>query len=528
MGAIEQIATAEAFQAGTVYGNTAEYRSVKRTLTEVADRLTGLLGNMGIEGRAADAIDQSITALVTNIRERSDNVDQFANARNTATEGGSTAGNKSQSIQPTADTARRMTFSSEPETVMLGERMLQRLETEARVALSALQARTDQAIQELPTIFPKDDPVSSGGGGQAVNQRATPTQAQHSAGYAVRPPQSATQWIPQQPAIDSTPLGAGSRASISSSPVNHTSPEVSRYIPQPTVNPGAVSEQVSQPVYGRFPTANDAYIPSQSSATAATNVPYTPSQSEGMGLGVARAAAGAAALPAMAKAVSRAQSAMRAAPRGGGSAIPRAGQPSATARAAAPRASTGGSTARTAAPRGGMPARGAGAPSPRSGAATRPSSAANRGSIAPRAGQGAATRAGTPARAASARGTGASRSAGSGSGKGAAPARGSAARATAARATAARGATSASRAQATSRSASASQGRGAPVARGGVTAPRQGAARAATGRGMMAGRPLAGSGKKKRDSRQSLDSFSAVELQEDSTITFIEAGHRED
>lgn len=521
MGAIENIARAESFSPGSVYGRTAEYRSVKRELSDIADRLTGLIGNMGIEGNAARAIDESITNLVDQIRERSENVNQLADARSTATSGGDTAGERSKSIQPRVIEAETMMQSEDPKTAMQGEQLYMRLDIEAQGALSSLAARTSQAIGQLPVVFPETAPVSQGGGSQASLQRTSSVAPGASSGPAIRPSQSATNWMPQAAELSNNPASAGSRASLTNSPVTPVASTNPGFQPaDATANTGAVGEHVSQPIENGFEVTNTpAPVATPGKAFTATTAPFDASQHDGFG--VAKAAAGAAALPAMAKAVSRAQGAMKANTRGG-----------ATARSA-------GAPARGATPRGaGAPARASG----RSGATTRAASPTSRGGLAPRSGQGAATRAGTPARGASPRaGAGAPARGGSGASsrsaaaRGAAPARGTASArggAPAARGSAARGATGAGRpAQAKgtagARGAGAAKGAGS---RSGVTAPRQQATGrgAAHGRGMM-GRPVSARGNSKKDksAQAGFETFAATELTDDTTVTFIEAGHRE-
>jgi len=501
MGAIESIASAESFQAGSVYSNTAEYRGVKRDLTDVADRLSGLIGNMGIEGRSAEAIDQSLTALITNIRQRSDNIDQLADARNTATDGGSTAGQRSQVIQPDADYARKLIASDDPRDSIRGEQMLMRLEIDADTALRALQARTDQAISELPVVFPEETSSGDGGGDGAMTARAARPGGSAPAPYAVRS-QSATSWIPQTQNVGGHLMGPGSQAAYVASTASATHPDPVPFTAGPTAHPGAVAEQVSQPVHEGFAVGSSP----ETTVTATVNVPYTPSESGG-GMGVAKAAAGAAALPAMARAVARAQSSLAGGPRGAGRASAKTG-------------------ARAATPRTGASARAAGSATPRAGAGARSSNSATRGSSAARS--SASPRAGVPARAASARGTASARTAGSGSARTSGASRATATSRAAGSGTArrsgmpARGATAGSR-QAAPRASSA---RGVPAGRGGVTVPRQGAARSASGRG-MAGRATSGGSRSAKKTAQ-FDSFTAAEFEEDVTITFIEAGSRDE
>lgn len=490
MGAIDRIATAEVFQAGSVYSNTAQYRSVKRSLNDVADRLQALIGNMGIEGATALAIDDALTELVSRLRERSDNVDQLADARNTATQGGTTAGSTSQSIQPQADQARAMITNPDPMIATQGEMLYARLETQANVALRALDAQTDQAISELPTVFPDEAPVSQGGGRHAANSRAGAANVSSASGYAPKVTHSATRWMPEASTGEAGLIGPGVRAALN--PLSQATDSVA-VDSQAAVRPGAIASEVGQPANSGFPTPREGMTIAPNDGTiAAANVPFT--ATEGFGAaGVAKAAAGAAALPAMAKAVARAQAAISA--RGAAGASPRGG--------AAP--------ARGASSRGGAVPRGAGAPTARSGAATRTSSASSRTSITPRAGQGAATKAGTPARGASARSSSVR------AGAPASPGRSAAARGTgAARGSGVTARRTASQASGAARAAST---------RGGVTAPRQGAGRAA-GSGMM-GRPVTGRTGRERSEKQGYETFAAAELQEETAVTFIEAGQRD-
>lgn len=524
MGAIEDLYQVQPFNAGNAYANTANYRGVKSDLNNIADRLQSLIGNLGIRGLTADAIDESITALVEQIRERADNVNQLSDARNTATRGGDTAGERAATIQPQHQQALTMMASADPATVTRGEMLYMRLEQEASTALSALATQTNQAIGELPTVFPASSPVSQGGGGGYNNQRgaAAGNSAPHStitpAGtHAGANVSSATNWMPTQ-ADPAQPMNAGSRASFSpqvatAQPTANVSyePSVGSVTPTATANtgftanPGAVGEGVATPINNATPVANPPAVATAADGFAASNVPFEASQNTAFG--VAKAAAGAAALPAMAKAVSRAASAI---PRGG-----------ATARA------NGTGAARGATPRGAAPARATG----RSGAATR-ASATPKGSLTPRPGQGAATRAATPARGTGAAGKGATA-------RGTAGTRGASGTARPAT-SASRGATgmgrpaAAGRAGTTGKAATPKSGTGrATTGRGGVTAPRaaggQGAGKSTgknAGRGIM-GRPVTGRGKKDKREENSIESYAATELVDESTVTFIEAGQRD-
>ena len=521
MGAIENIARAESFSPGSVYGRTAEYRSVKRELSDIADRLTGLIGNMGIEGNAARAIDESITNLVDQIRERSENVNQLADARNTATSGGDTAGERSKSIQPRVIEAETMMQSEDPKTAMQGEQLYMRLDIEAQGALSSLAARTSQAIGQLPVVFPETAPVSQGGGSQASLQRTSSVAPGASSGPAIRPSQSATNWMPQAAELSNNPASAGSRASLTNSPVTPVASTNPGFQPaDATANTGAVGEHVSQPIENGFEVTNTpAPVATPGKAFTATTAPFDASQHDGFG--VAKAAAGAAALPAMAKAVSRAQGAMKANTRGGATARS-AGAP---ARGATPRGAGGSRTClrqvRSYHPScvphvARWPCAPFGAGRGNASWYTRSWSIPEGRSRSPRQGWfGSIFSFRCCTRSSSARGTASAR--------GGAPA---------ARGSAARGATGAGRpAQAKgtagARGAGAAKGAGS---RSGVTAPRQQATGrgAAHGRGMM-GRPVSARGNSKKDksAQAGFETFAATELTDDTTVTFIEAGHRE-
>lgn len=512
MGAIEDLLIVKPFNAGQAYSNTAQYRSVKRDLEDIAGRLQALIANMGIVGNTADAIDESLTVLVEQIRERADNVNQLSDARNTATRGGDTAAKRAATLGPQVETARAMMMSPDAATMTAGEMLYQRLEIEANGAIAALGIQTSQAIGELPTVFQSSDPVSQGSGSSHSANRspAKGSSTPHSTLSPATIRNSATNWMPQQP-DPSQPMNAGSRASYNASPATAqgTFEPATQASFQATPNPGAVGQEVAAPVNNQFQT-------SQATAQVTPNVtphdgfvanaaPFEPTQNGGFG--VAKAAAGAAALPAMAKAVSRASQAISGNARG------------ATARGASAANPARGATPRTgAAPRAGA----------RSGAATRASAATAKSGLAPRPGQGAATRAATPARG----GASAAKGAGARTASGANPARGATG---AGRPAAARSASTAKGAQAKSSTTKAGStgraavGRSAATGRGGVTAPRQatsGTGKSA-GRGMM-GRPVSGrGGKKDNQDPIAIDTYSATELAGDSTVTFIEGGQRE-
>ncbi|WP_054952793.1 hypothetical protein [Flaviflexus massiliensis] len=404
MGAIEDLLIVKPFNAGQAYSNTAQYRSVKRDLEDIAGRLQALIANMGIVGNTADAIDESLTVLVEQIRERADNVNQLSDARNTATRGGDTAAKRAATLGPQVETARAMMMSPDAATMTAGEMLYQRLEIEANGAIAALGIQTSQAIGELPTVFQSSDPVSQGSGSSHSANRspAKGNSTPHSTLSPATIRNSATNWMPQQP-DPSQPMNAGSRASYNASPATPqgTFEPATQASFQATPNPGAVGQEVAAPVNNQFQT-------SQATAQVTPNVtphdgfvanaaPFEPTQNGGFG--VAKAAAGAAALPAMAKAVSRASQAISGNARG------------ATARGASAANPARGATPRTgAAPRAGA----------RSGAATRASAATSKSGLAPRPGQGAATRAATPARG----GASAAKGAGARTASGANPARG--------------------------------------------------------------------------------------------------------
>lgn len=552
MGSIERLSAVQAFSPGSCASNTNEVNRTQQRLLDVAGRLSRLMGHMGIEGSAGLAIDGAVDTLASQIRKRSDNLEQLAEARKVATSGGEAAKQTAEALLPAAVEAKQL--SAFPGTAEVAAAVMAQSEMHAEITLSRLSAQTVQAIGMLPVVRGQSETVATGGGGRSTQTTAGVAAGSAAAGYSPKATNSATAWMPQaNPAHEAT-MGAGTRASLAGTATSQPLPNSTGFQPStatfldgpgggiPAGGEGGAS-LVESASAGQGPVGSEA-----GAASAGTVQPGVAAPSEGSGLGgLAKASASAVALPAVSKALATGRGAKGEASRG-----------------------TAAGSARGATPRAGATARPTGATS-RSGAsagsrAASRSSATPRPGIAPRSGQGAATRAGTPIRDAAARGSNAasSRSGGTASRSGSAARSGATARSAAsprpglsprsgqgaatrpgtpARDATARGSNGAQQRATTKSSGGATAKRGLTGAdkgkagssassskapsRGGVTAPRKGAAPATTGRSSM-GRPVTGRGGKKNEKQQDRESFTAAEMHEESMVTFIESGKREE